>query len=163
MTGGKTDRGLEEDGEVIVSRTVEWRRSGDFGNRLATRPMVGPFVGSAFTEDYQREEGIDFFGSLTPPACHFCGRFIGERTRVPPSPPTFAFWSVVNAAVFCSSKLHDSTTTIEEGASMREKLRSGILVRAVGLFCVATASPTREGMIYRRRGSIRKGERGKAD
>ena len=30
--------------------------------------MVGPFVGSAFTEDYQREEGkspIDFFGSLT--------------------------------------------------------------------------------------------------
>lgn len=33
----------------------------------------------------------------------------------PSSPPLpFAFWSVVKAAVFCSSKLHDSTT-IEEG------------------------------------------------
>lgn len=99
--------------------------------------MVGRFVGSTLSEE-EGKSAIDFFGLPV------CGRFIGERTRVPPSPPTFAFWSVVNAAVFCSSKLHDSTTTIEEGASMREKLRSGILVRAVGLFCVATASPTRE-------------------
>lgn len=81
MTGGKTDRGLEEEEKkrgVIVSRTVEWRRS-DFGNRLASPPLVGWKIAKRRRRNRQ-------LISLAA-ADGLCGRFFfgveeGERRRL---------------------------------------------------------------------------------
>ena len=132
MTGGKTDRGLEEEKKrgVIVSRTVEWRRS-DFGNRLASRPLVGWKIA-------KRRRNRQLISLAA--ADGLCGRFF------------FGVEEEESDDDVCVSErrkrrgfLLKQTSRLDGRAGMREKLRSGILVRAVGLFCSATATgPTGE-------------------
>ena len=117
---------------MIVSRTVEWRRS-DFGNRLASPPLVGWKIAKRRRRNRQ-------LISLAAADDGQCGRFL------------FGVEEGESDDDVCVSErrkrrgfLLKQTSRLDGRAGMREKLRSGILVRAVGLFCSATATgPTGE-------------------
>ena len=132
MTGGKTDRGLEEEKKrgVIVSRTVEWRRREE---KRFRQPIGEPSTG--WLEDCQEEEeksAIDFFGRRR---YGLCGRFFSGVEEEEESDDV-----CVSERRKRRGFLLKQTSRLGDGAGMREKLRSGILVRAVGLFCSATAT-----------------------